>query len=90
MTRAGLAIEVVNQIGGSKKDAATYIDAVLEGIKVGMKRDGEVKLANFGTLSTSKKDSHEATNPRTGQKVTVPEKVVPKIKFASAIKEFLN
>lgn len=90
MTRADLAVEVMKQVGGSKKDAATYVDAVLEGIKIGMKRDCEVKLANFATISTSVKPSHEALNPRNGNKVIVPDKVVPKMKFAPAIKEYLN
>lgn len=90
MTRHDLAIEVARQMGGSKKDAMNYIDAVLEGIRIGMKRDGEVKLNNFGTLYGYVKPEHEAKNPKTGEIITVPERIWPKVKFSSTVKEYLN
>ena len=90
MTRTELAIEVARQLGGSKKDAAKYIDAVFEGIKIGMKNDGEVKLNGFGTFTSVLKPSYESKNPKTGEKVIVPDRNHPKIKFSPLLKEYLN
>jgi nucleoid DNA-binding protein len=90
MTRADLVIEVAKIAGGSKKDAAKYVEAVLEGIVNGMKNDGGVKLANFGNFQTVVKPAHKAHNPATGETVDVPDRVFPKMKFSPSIKEMLN
>lgn len=90
MTRQDLAYEVTKQMGGSKKESYAYIDAVINGIKIGMKRDGEVKLNGFGTFMSVLKPSHESKNPRTGEKVIVPDKHHPKLKFSPIIKEYIN
>ena len=66
MTKEELVYEVTRQLGGSKKKSSEYIDAVLEGIRIGMKKDGEVKLNGFGIFSSVLKPSYESKNPRTG------------------------
>lgn len=90
MTREELAYEVTKTMGGSKKESYAYIDAVLDGIKLGMKNDGEVRLNGFGTFTSVLKPSHESRNPKTGEKVIVPDKNHPKMKFSTSVKEFLN
>lgn len=90
MTREELAYEVTKTMGGSKKDSYAYIDAVLDGIKYGMKTDGEVRLNGFGTFTSVLKSSHESRNPKTGEKVIVPDKYYPKVKFSTSVKELLN
>ena len=69
MTREDLAYEVTRIMGGSKKDSYAYIDAVMEGIKLGMKRDGQVRINGFGTLQSVLTPSHESRNPKTGEKL---------------------
>lgn len=71
MTREDLAFEVTRQLGGSKKESYAYVDAVIEGIKLGMKRDGEVRLNGLGIFSSYLKPSHKARNPKTGESVIV-------------------
>lgn len=90
MTREDLVYKVTEKMGGSKKESGEYIDAVLEGIKYGMKNDGEVKLNGFGTFSSVLKPSYESRNPKTGEKVIVPDRNHPKIKFSPLLKEYLN
>ena len=90
MTREDLAIEVTKVMGGSKKESYEYIDAVLDGIKLGLKNDGEVRLNGFGTFSSVLKTSFESKNPKTGEKVIVPDRRHPKVKFSKTIKEYLN
>jgi DNA-binding protein HU-beta len=90
MTREDLAVEVTKKMGGSKKESYAYIDAVLDGIKIGMKADGEVKLNGFGTFFSVLKPSFESRNPKTGEKVTVPDRHHPKIKFSGMVKDYLN
>lgn len=90
MTRADLAIEVARQLGGSKKDAMNYIDAVFEGIKIGLERDDRVAINSFGVFYTLTKAPYTSKNPKTGQVVEVPERRHPKIRYSSSVKERLN
>ena len=90
MTKEDLSVEVVRRVGGSKKEAIRYIDAVADGIKVGMKRDGKVSISNFATFIGKVKPAYEARNPKTGEPVHVPDRVHPKIKQAPIVEEFLN
>ena len=90
MTREDLAYEVTRIMGGSKKDSYAYIDAVMEGIKLGMKRDGQVRINGFGTLQSVLTPSHESRNPKTGEKVIVPDRYYPKAKFTKGMKDYLN
>ena len=39
MTKVGLAIEVARQMGCSKKEAMKYLDAVFNGVKIGLEQD---------------------------------------------------
>lgn len=74
----------------SKKDSAMYYDAVIDAIKAGMKKDGEVKLHGFANLSTTVVDAHIGRNPSTGEDVKVPKKIRAKAKFSNSFKNFLN
>ena len=90
MNKVDLSVEVVKRIGGSKKEASKYIDAVLDGILEGMKNDGKATFANFGTFSSQLKKAHTARNPRTGDPVEVPDRYHPKFSFANSVREYLN
>lgn len=74
----------------SKKDSAMYLDAVLDAIKAGMKKDGEVKLQGFANLTTTVVDEHIGRNPSSGENIKIPRKVRPKVKYSNTFKAYLN
>lgn len=90
MTKKGLATQVVRQLGGSKRQARLYIDAIIEGIKIGMQKEGQVKMAGLGTFWTNTQKPRVITHPGTGETVQVDEKRIPMIKFSDEVKDFLN
>lgn len=47
--------------------------------------NGGVAIAGFGTFSVVQRDSHEARNPQTGDKVMVPAKKVVKFKAGKTL-----
>jgi nucleoid DNA-binding protein len=49
-----------------------------------------VKIIDGVVLETKYKEESEARNPRTGEKIIVPPKYVPKAKFGIRIKELIN
>ena len=59
-----------------KKDLSKFIDIILNEVKRALKRGDSVELRGFGRFSTKTQKASIRRNPRTGQKVAVPEKKV--------------
>jgi len=89
MNKAELIEYIAEATSLPKTDSKVVIDAVIQGIKDGLAKDGKVSLVGFGTFTAVTKAAREARNPRTGETVQVPERVVPKFKPAKEFKESL-
>lgn len=70
MNKAAL-IEVVARRVGSKAAAERAINAVLEGIRRGLKEDRKVMLSGFGTFVVRERKVRTGQNPRTGERIRV-------------------
>lgn len=73
MNKAELVAEVQKQLGGdaSKAAAERAVEAVLGGIRKGVKKDKEVQLVGFGTFKVAKRAARKGVNPRTKQAITI-------------------
>lgn len=87
MNKADLKNFVAEDAGITKKEAGIVIASVLEGIEKGLLEDRKVTLVGFGTFTTSVRKARKARNPKTGESINVPEKMVPKFKPSAALKE---
>ena len=90
MNKVELTKSVATRIGATQKDAAVYVDAVIESIKDGMIEDGKVQIVGFGTFEVKERAEREARNPQTGETMTVKACKVPKFKAGKALKESVN
>ena len=59
-----------------KKDLSKFVDIILNEIKRALRRSESVELRNFGRFSVKTQKSSIRRNPKTGEKVAVPEKKV--------------
>ena len=57
-----------------KKDLEKFTDIILNEIKRALKRGDRVELRGFGVFSTNIQKASIRRNPKTGEKVNVPEK----------------
>lgn len=73
----------------NKKDTEAFIDSVVEGIKELSKED-KLRIAGLGDFETVVKVARIGRNPSTGEPVDIPEKRVPKFKFAKGFKDFVK
>ena len=73
-----------------KKDLAKFIDIVLEEIKRALRRSDSVELRNFGRFSVKTQKASIRRNPRTGEKVSVPEKKVISWKMSKDMFKKIN
>ena len=74
----------------SKAAAGRAVDAMLEGITKGLKKDGKVALVGFGTFSSKKRAAREGINPLTKEPLRIPAKTVATFKAGSKLKDALN
>lgn len=82
MTKADLVEQVADAIGPglTKKDCALVVDVFLNAVKNALAEHRNIEIRGFGTFKVRERQSRMARNPRTGQPVEVPARVVPVFK----------
>ena len=71
----------------SKAAAARAVDAVLDGITAGIKKDGLVQLIGFGTFTVKERAASTGRNPQTGATIKIKASKTVSFKVGDAIKE---
>ncbi len=87
MNKADLVAAVAEKAGSTKKEAEKAVNAVLESIEGALMAGDKVSLVGFGTFDTRVRPAREGRNPRTEEKISIPETVVPVFKAGKALKE---
>jgi len=90
MTKNELVDFIAAKAGLTKADAGRALDATLEGIQTGLKKEGKVALVGFGTFSAKTRAAREGINPLTKQPLKIPAKTVASFKAGSKLKDALN
>ena len=90
MSKTELVEFVAGKAGLTKADAARAIDAFVEGVTTGLKKEGKVALVGFGTFAAKKRPAREGINPLTKQAIKIPAKTVATFKAGSKLKDALN
>ena len=73
-----------------KKDLEKFTDIILNEIKRALKRGDRVELRGFGVFFTNIQKASIRRNPKTGEKVNVPEKKTIHFKMAKEMFKKLN
>ena len=73
-----------------KKDLSKFTDIILNEIKRALKRGDSVELRGFGRFSVKIQKSSIRRNPKTGEKVAVPEKKVVSWKMGKEMFKKIN
>lgn len=55
----------------SKAHAERILSAVLDAVKSGLKKDGQVQLIGFGSFTVKKRKARKGRNPRTGEEIKI-------------------
>ena len=81
---------VAAKVGFTKADAARAVDAVIEGVTAGLKKEKKVALVGFGTWTSKKRAAREGINPLTKAPLKIPAKNVVSFKAGSKLKDAIN
>lgn len=90
MSKKQLVEFIAAKAGLTKADAGRALDATLEGIESGLKKESKVALVGFGTFSAKKRAAREGINPLTKKAIKIPAKTVASFKAGSKLKDALN
>lgn len=87
MGKTDLIEAVAKATGLEKTKAKASVEATIDTITKELKKNNRVQLTGFGTFSTSRRKKRMGVNPKTGAKITIPARKVPKFTPGKALKD---
>ena len=87
MTKKDMAKAIADEMGLTQTQAGKIVQLVLDGIRETLVTEGRIELRNFGIFEVKKRRPRQARNPRTGEKVKVPAKLVVTFKPGREMEE---
>jgi integration host factor subunit beta len=76
VTKKDLARAIAEEVGVTQAQASAVVQQVFDGIVETVVGEGRIELRNFGVFEVKRRKPRQARNPRTGEKVSVPPKLV--------------
>ena len=73
-----------------KITVATVINGLHEAIGEILKKGDTVRIPGFGIFYTSKREARKGRNPKTGEVLDIPAKMVPKFRAGKALKSTVS
>lgn len=91
MNKAQLVETVQKALGKetSKAEAERAVAAVVDSIKVGLKKSKVVQLVGFGTFKVTERKARTGVNPKTRQKIKIPKSKTVKFSVGKDLKSKL-
>lgn len=86
MTKTDLVRAVAEKSGLRVKDSEAAINAFIEVVTEALKNGDSVEIRGFGTFFMKERAARVARNPKTGEKIEVPPKLVPAFKPGKDLK----
>ncbi|NQT35701.1 HU family DNA-binding protein [bacterium] len=90
MNRAEIIENISKKTGLTRAEVTAVFERVLKMIESELANGGTVELRRFGTFKCVKRAARKAVNPRTGEPVDVPERVIPTFKPAPGFRKAVS
>lgn len=88
MTRSDLVAELAERFGHlTQKDTDFAVKTILDAMTEALSKGHRVEIRGFGSFSINRRPPRVGRNPRNGEQVVVPEKLVPHFKPGKALRE---
>jgi integration host factor subunit beta len=87
MTKKELAHAIAEETGLTQILVKEIIQRLFDGITVTLEKEGRIELRNFGVFEVKERKPRKARNPRTGESVMVPAKLVVTFKQGREMEE---
>ena len=90
VNKADLVAKVATLSGMTQSAAAKATDAFIAAVTSTLQEGNDVRLVGFGSFSVQSRPARVGKNPRTGAKLDIPARAVPRFTAGKALKDALN
>ncbi|MEX8518523.1 MAG: integration host factor subunit beta [Leptothrix sp. (in: b-proteobacteria)] len=91
MTRSDLVAMLAERFGQlNHRDAEFAVKTMLDAMSDALARGHRIEIRGFGSFSITRRPPRVGRNPRSGEQVTIPEKLVPHFKPGKALRESVD
>ena len=87
--------ELIDKLAGRfpqlvAKDADLAVKMILDAMTDALSRGDRIEIRGFGSFSINRRPPRVGRNPRSGEQVVIPEKIVPHFKPGKALREAVD
>jgi len=90
MNKQELASALSEKASIDKEKALEFIDAFIITVKDGLKKGEKINISGLGTFMLTRRQAYTGKNPQTGEKLEVPEMILPYFKPSDILKESIK
>ncbi len=90
MKRSDIERELAERFKLQPMQSEQILDTIIEHMTDVLQNDGRIEIRGFGSFFTKSYNSYEGRNPRTGEKVSVPDKKLPHFRPSKELITKLN
>ncbi len=91
MTKSDLVQQLSEKVTTlTKKECEVIVDTVFQNMKDALHRGEKIEIRGFGSFTVRVRRAKEGRNPKTGEKVAIPEKRIPFFKVGKELREIVN
>lgn len=87
MNKQDLVESVAKELGTSAKQAEGAVNAVINSIQKGLKKDKKVQLIGFGSFEVRARKARKGRNPQTGETIKIKASKTVAFKAGRKIKD---
>ena len=88
MTRSDIVEELASRFSQlTQQDAEFAVKAILDAMNDALVRGQRIEIRGFGSFGLNHRPARIGRNPKSGEKVRVPEKFVPHFKAGKELRE---
>ena len=91
MTRSDLVIQLAEKFSQlTHRDTEFAVKTILDAMSDALARGHRIEIRGFGSFSINRRPPRVGRNPRSGEQVVIPEKLVPHFKPGKALREAVD
>jgi integration host factor subunit beta len=91
MTRSDLVAALAERFAQlTHRDTEFAVKTILDAMADALAKGHRIEIRGFGSFSISRRPPRVGRNPRSGEQVTIPEKLVPHFKPGKALRESVD
>lgn len=76
MTKQNLVRRIAEQTGSSQLQVHDVVEKTFDAIVASLVAEGRIELRGFGVFEVRRRAARSGRNPRTGEQIAIPEKLV--------------